>query len=177
MPDVHALLRDLAADPRRQLLAVRTAGRERVDDPAVVAAIARLLGSREVSPRDASWALALHEPIAPAAAETLVALAATDDAVVDAVVGLIAAGSAGNWSFPQASFDQGGYIGEYGGEDVRPAVLACRVAQAVAARRPDVRPRLAAALAGVRNDADARVRDEATRTAKAIDAMGGEAGA
>ncbi|QEL17288.1 hypothetical protein [Limnoglobus roseus] len=139
---VRALRTGTADDKNR---AIREIHRLKVNDDEVTTLLAGLLLSREVSDRDGSVSNAEHQAVAWDAMAALQELNLFNDTVAHAVFVLLARPS-DNWSFPQASFDQGMYIGDYGEEVVWPAVLGCRLAATVVAARPDWRERLLTAL-------------------------------
>lgn len=117
----------LDVNPRVKLRALSYIGQQKLNDPLTNPLLLVLLTSQEVADRDASYSMAEHEPVAYAAAEALIAARVRDAGTLAHLYELQAAGSSLDWSFPQASFDQGCYIGEYGGETVSPAQLAERV--------------------------------------------------
>ncbi|KAI9011692.1 hypothetical protein DFJ74DRAFT_710605 [Hyaloraphidium curvatum] len=162
-PEATVLAQLASADPLAKLTGIRLVRWRGVRGQETLAALAALLASRDVAPRDAlSWPLALHEPVAPAACELLTELLAgdgelADEAVFEATPPLLA--DAGNaWTFEQASFDQGGYIGKYGSDDVRPWGLADRLVPGLLARDASRKSALAVGIAPLRVHADAYVR-------------------
>lgn len=135
-----------AADPAAQRRALRALMHECPTDPTLHTLLVALLRSRAVASRDPAWSNALHEPIAELAAEALRVCRVTSDELVDALHAILDAGPPLNWHYPQASFDQGMYIGEYHSDEVKPTELACRLIRQLVSARPDTRSRFQEAL-------------------------------